>query len=166
LSDNVRSIEWAQYGVSNVHPLAFGFMACMTALALAPKRSRVVLAILGVCVFVPMEQRIVIGGLDFNMLRLITLVAWIRVFVKGEYRGLSFGKLDRFIVFWFVSTSFFYVLRVGPSGIVYRLGVSLDVLTVYFLIRVLVRTRERSAMDGRARKDRSRMRFSPVPSAA
>jgi hypothetical protein len=139
--NRVRIIEFAQYGVTNVHPLAIAFMACMTVLALAPRRSGVILAVLSVCVFMPMDQRVVIGGLDFSMLRLIMLVAWFRVLVRGEYRGLSFGKLDRFLLLWALSASLFYVLRVGPSGIVYRLGVSFDVLTAFFLIRVLVRTR-------------------------
>jgi hypothetical protein len=137
---DLRPIEFAQYGVTNLHPLALGFMVCMTVLALAPKRSAVILAVLLVCVLMPMEQRVVIGGLDFSMLRLILLVAWIRVFVKGEHRGLRFGKLDRLVVLWVLSASLFYVLRVGQSGIVYRLGVSFDVLTSFFLIRALVRT--------------------------
>lgn len=138
--NRVRTIQFAQYGVTNVHPLVIGFMACMTALAFAPKRSAAVLAVLSVCVFMPMEQRIVIWGLDFNMLRLIMIVAWIRVLVRGEHRGLRLGRLDRVLLLWVISTSVLYVLRVGPSGIVYRLGVSFDVLTAFFLIRVLVRT--------------------------
>jgi hypothetical protein len=139
--NDVRTIEFGQFGTTNFHPVAFGFMACMTALALAPRRSGAILAVLSVCVFMPQEQRIVIGGLDFSMLRLIMIVAWLRVFVRGEYRGFSFGKLDRFVLLWVLSASFFYVLRVGPSGIVYRLGASFDALTAFFLIRVLVRTR-------------------------
>jgi len=136
----VRTIEFAQYDVTNVHPFATAFMVCMTVLALAPKRLAVILGVLSVCMLMPMDQRIVIGGLDFTMLRLFMIVAWIRVFVRGEFRGLSFGKLDRLIVLWVLFGSLFYVLRVGSSGIVYRLGSSFDVLTAYFLIRVLVRT--------------------------
>jgi hypothetical protein len=139
--NRVRTLELAQYGATNLHPLVIVFMICMTALALAPKRSAVTFAVLAVCVFMPMEQRVVIGGLDFSMLRLIMIVAWIRVVVKGEYRGFRMGKLDWLFLFWVFSASLFYVLRVGPSGIVYRLGVSFDSLTAFFLIRMLVRTR-------------------------
>jgi len=138
--NKVRNIEFAQFGVTNVHPLAIAFMVCTSALVLAPKRSAAILALLSVCVFMPMEQRIVIGGIDFSMLRLTMFVAWIRVFVRGEYRGLTFGKLDRVFVLWVLSASLFYVLRVGPTGITYRLGVSFDALAAFFLIRVLVRT--------------------------
>lgn len=139
--NRVREIEFAQYGATNMHPLVIVFMICMTGLALSSKRSAVVLAVLAVCVLMPMEQRVVIGGLDFSMLRLIMIVAWIRVLVKGEYRGFRMGRLDWLFLFWAFSASLFYVLRVGPSGIVYRLGVSFDSLTAFFLIRMLVRTR-------------------------
>ena len=73
------------------------------------------------------------------MLRLITLAAWARVSVKGEYRGLHLNRLDHLVLLWVVSASLFYVLRVGPSGIPYRLGVSFDALSAFFLMRVLVR---------------------------
>lgn len=139
--DNVRTIEFAQYGVTNFHPLAIVFMVCMTVLALAPKRSGVTLSILAVCVFMPSEQRIVIAGVDLSMLRCLMLLAWIRVVARAEYRGLTFGRLDRLLLLWVVCASLFHVLRVGPSGIVYRLGVSFDALSAYFLIRVLVRRR-------------------------
>lgn len=139
---DTRAIEFAQFGVTNFHPLAFAFMAVMTVLTFARARSTAILAVLLVCVFMPEEQRVVIGGLDFSMLRLIMISAWIRVFVRGEYRGMSFGSLDRVFVLWMISSSIFYLLRVGPSGIVYRLGVSFDALTAFFLIRMLVRKRD------------------------
>jgi hypothetical protein len=136
-----REIEFAQYGATNLHPLVIVFMICMTGLTLASRRSAVVFAVLAICVLMPMEQRVVIGGLDFSMLRLIMIVAWTRVLVKGEYRGFRMGELDWLFLAWAFSASLFYVLRVGPGGIVYRLGVSFDSLTAYFLIRMLVRTR-------------------------
>ena len=138
---DVRNIEFAQFGATNVHPLAVGFLACASALVFSRKRSAATLAILAVCVFMPADQRIVIGGLDFSMLRLVAIVALIRIFIRGEYRGLSFGKVDLYFVLFVFSASFFHVLRVGPSGIVFRLGTSFDALTAFFLIRVFVRSR-------------------------
>ena len=139
--DKVRSIEFAQYNATNVHPVAIAFMICMSALVFAPKRSAAVFAALCVCVFMPMEQRVIVAGLDFSMLRLIMFVAWTRVLVRGEHRGFKFERLDRYVVLWILSASFFFVLRVGPGGIVNRLGVGFDVLSAFFLIRVLVKTR-------------------------
>ena len=140
MSTAVRTIEFAEFGETNFHPIAIAFMACMAILVFSRKRSTVVFAVLCVCVFMPQEQRIVIGGLDFNMLRLITIVAWIRILIRGEQHALKLGELDRYIILWVLSASLFYVLRIGPGGIVYRLGTSFDGLSAFFLIRVLVRT--------------------------
>ncbi len=114
--DEVRVIEFAQYDVTNVHPLAIVFMAVMTVLVVAPKRSAATLAILSVCIFMPMEQRVVIGGLDFSMLRLISMVALIRIIVRREYRAFNFGKLDRVFLLWVLLGASFFLVRVGSSG--------------------------------------------------
>jgi hypothetical protein len=135
-----RDVEFATYGVTNLHPLAIVFMACMFALALMSRRSAALLAIVLVCVFMPMEQRIVIGGLDFTMLRLVMMVVWVRVLLKGEFRELALSRLDHLILMWAISASLFSVLRVGTNAIPYRLGVSFDVLSAFFLTRILVRT--------------------------
>jgi hypothetical protein len=140
-ANSIREIQFEQYGATNLHPLAIVFMLVMFALAFAPKRTSPILAVLSVCVLVPMEQRVVIGGLDFSLLRLILIAALVRVFVKGEHRGLRLGKLDRIFLAWVLVGASVYVLRVGPSGIANRLGFVLDALTAYFVIRTLVRTR-------------------------
>lgn len=139
---NVRAIEFAQFGVTNVHPLTIVLMLIMGGFVVSKKRSGAVFAVLSICIFIPMEQRIVVGGLDFSMLRLIVVLGWIRVLVKQEYRGVRFGNLDRLVLLWTISAAFFYLLRVGPSAIAYRLGLAMDVLGSYFLLRLLVRTRE------------------------
>ena len=58
--------------------------------------------------------------------------------------GLRLRKLDRVFVLWLFSASFFWVLSEGPSAIVYRRGVSSDVFTGFFLIRMLIRTRDQA----------------------
>ena len=139
--DVVRTIEFAQYDVTNVHKVAILFMLLMTGLTLSPRRSAATFAILSVCIFMPMEQRVVVGGLDFSMLRLITIVAFIRILIRGEFRDFRFGSMDRLFLFWVVSASSFYLLRTGSGGFVYRLGISFDALMSYFVMRALVRTR-------------------------
>jgi hypothetical protein len=134
--------QFAVYGTTNIHPIAVVFMLCMAGLVLRARRSTALFAVLLVCVFMPTMQRIVIGGLDFGMIRLIMIAAWARVVVRREYRGFKPGKFDLIFVLWTASLGIVYVLNVGPSGIVTRLGASFDALTVFFLFRVLVRTRE------------------------
>lgn len=138
--DEVRVIEFAKYDVTNVHPLAIAFMAVMILLTLAPKRSAATFALLSVCLLMHMDQRIVVGGLDFSMLRLITIVALIRILFRGEYRGFKFGKLDRYFFLWVLSAGFIYFLRVGGRGVVESLGYTFDALGSFYVMRVLVRT--------------------------
>ena len=118
------------------------FMLSMAAIVLWASAPRALFAAILVCIFMPMMQRVVVGGLDFSMMRLIMLVAWARVLLRGEYRGFKPSKFDLFFVLWITSSAIVYVLRLGPSGIVPRLGTSFDALTVFFLFRVLVRRRE------------------------
>lgn len=136
----VRHIEFAQYDVTNVHPVAGLFVATMGALAFVPRPAAATLSMLAVCVFMPMDQRLVVGGLDFSMLRLIELVIVMRILIRGENRGLELDRVDRLVLFWVLSASFFYVVRVGPSGFVTTLGYSFDALVSYFAMRMLVRT--------------------------
>jgi len=139
--DEVRVIEFAKYDVTNVHPLAIVFMIAMTAFAVAPKRSGATFALLAVCLLMPMEQRVVIGGFDFSLLRIITIVAFLRILFRGEFRRFHFGSLDRLFLFWVASEACFFTLRGDPSGFVFILGVTFDALMSYFVMRALVRTR-------------------------
>ena len=151
MNDDVRDMThvFLHYGKTNIHPVAAVFMLCMVGLVLSRRRSRTVLAVLLVCVFMPMMQRLVIAGLDFSMMRLILMLAWASIIVRGEYRGFKPGKIDWVFLLWTSSLAVFYVLRVGPSGIVYRLGTTFDALTVFFLFRILVRRPEGVALIAR-----------------
>ncbi len=138
--NQVRHIEFAQYGVTNLHAAAIVFMAIMAILVFAPKRTTAAVAVLSVCIFMPMAQRVVIGGLDFPMSRLIAIIAALRVLIKGEHHGLAIGKLDHLVLYWVLSGSVFGILRVGMSGLVPSLGHAFDVIGSYLIMRLLVRT--------------------------
>ena len=131
-----------EYGTTNIHPITVVFMLCMVGLTLSRPPSRPIFAFLLVCVFMPLKQRLVLVGLDFNMMRLILIVAWARILVRGEYRGLRLERIDRLFLLWTASGAILYVLRVGSSGVVRSLGTGFDALTVFFLFRALVRRRE------------------------
>ncbi len=115
-------------------------MAIMAILVFAPKRTTAAIAVLSVCIFMPMAQRVVVGGLDFPMSRLIAIMVALRVLIKGQHRSFAMGKLDRLVLYWVLSGSVVGVLRVGMSGVVPSLGHSFDVLASYLIVRILVRT--------------------------
>lgn len=143
MNEEVTTV-FAVYGKTNFHPVAIVFMLCMVGLVFWSSRSRSLAAVILVCIFMPAMQRVVVGGLDFSMMRLIIIAAWLRILIRGEYRGFKPTKFDLFFVVWIASLGAFYVFRLGASGIVPRLGTSVDALGVFFLFRILVRTREQA----------------------
>jgi hypothetical protein len=133
---------WGSYGTTVLHPVFIVFMLCMLGLVLFSGRSRAILAVLLVCFFVPNAQRLVVGELDFSMLRLILLIAWARVLVRREYRGFKATKLDGIFVLWTASAAILHLLRTGGGGFASTMASSVDALTAFFLFRVLVRRRK------------------------
>jgi len=131
-----------EYGQTSLHPITVLFWLIMVGMVLFSSRSRAILAVILICVFMPHMQRLVVAGVDFSMLRLLMLFAWTRILWRGEYRGFTPAKLDNLVVLWAISASVIYMLRVGPSGIGWALGAAFDRLTVFFFVRLLVRTPE------------------------
>lgn len=127
--------------VTTLHPLA-GAMLLVAAIAtfVLPRR-HVFFPVILLTVLVPAAQRLVILGLDFHFLRLMTLAGWIRVLARGEYRPLRMTPLDWAMVAWTIARLVAVVLRRGsPGALVNQLGQGFDALGIYLLARVYVRS--------------------------
>jgi hypothetical protein len=69
---------------TTLHPVALVVLLIMAAATLAaPRRYAPVPLFLTAC-FVSQAQRIVVFTLDFDLLRILTTIGWVRVFLKGE----------------------------------------------------------------------------------
>jgi hypothetical protein len=92
-----------------------------------------------VACFVVPWQRIVVGTIDFTLIRLITLVGFARVIVRNEFNRLRWNRLDTaMLAFTFVQV--FIVLLVDiPGAFTSRLGGALDSFGIYLLCRCLIR---------------------------
>jgi hypothetical protein len=128
-----------EYGVTHIHPLAL--LATLTAgvFLLVARRSQAALAIALVACLIPVAQRVVVASLDFNMIRLLILFGWLRLFARGELRALRLNEMDFAFLAWVFTASTMYVIREASAGaLVYRLGALFDSVGVYFLFRVLL----------------------------
>lgn len=126
--------------VSVIHPLALAFTILAGILMLAlPRRSAIVPLMLGV-VFIPQNQRLVIASLDFYILRLLVIFGWTRVLMRAEHMSVKLNTIDKLMIMWAVSevTAYTLLWQTGQAFI-NRLGLSFDILGIYFLIRFLVR---------------------------
>ena len=138
--DDVRHIEWTEYGTTVIHPVALCFTLAMGLLLLWLRRSQAVLPFALVATLIPVAQRVVIATLDFNMMRILLLFGWARALARDELRRIRLNRLDVAIVVWLACGALVHVLREGTlSSFVHRLGYSFDAIGAYFLFRVLVR---------------------------
>lgn len=131
--------EW--HGSTFIHPLA---LATLIGLAiwmfLAPRRHAIFPFLILIC-FIPSAQRIVIGGADFTLLRLMAIAGMARILSRNEFSSIRFNRIDKVYVAWVLVGSIVYVVQQAQvSAAVYVAGTSLDMLGAYFVARVFIQT--------------------------
>lgn len=128
------------YGQTSLHPvalvavvlLAFAILSLPRRLALAP----MVIA----ATSIPMSQRLVLGGADFTLIRLLLLAYFLRLLFRGEARGFVWDRLDTTVLVWTILGTLIKTIHYGDTGaLVNRLGWSYDVLLTYFAARFLIK---------------------------
>jgi hypothetical protein len=130
-----------KYGQTDIHPVALLLTLAMGVAMLMVRRDRAVVPLLIVACLVTHAQRIVVGGLDFSMLRLVILFGWARLLFRGETSSYRWHPLDGAMIAWQLLATVAYMLgpRASTAAFVFRLGTSLDALGIYFLFRILLR---------------------------
>ncbi len=126
---------------TNIHPVGLVAVILMgIAVLVLPRRYSLVPFLVMACFIAP-TQRLVLMTLDFNLLRLLILFGWARVFMSGEGSGFKWNRLDSLIVLWTLSGTLILTLREATlAGFVYRLGMMYDAIGLYFLFRILIRS--------------------------
>lgn len=126
--------------LTQIHPLSLTFALVSGFLMLLLPRRAAMVPLLFAVVFIPLQQRIVIFTLDFFVLRILVLFGWIRVMMRGEFQGLVLNRIDKLMLLWALSSIVMYtILWRTPGAFINRLGISFDIIGVYFLTRFLVR---------------------------
>lgn len=106
---------------------------------LLPRRYALVPLIILTC-YMTMGQRVIIATLDFTMLRIVILFGWVRIAVRGEFRGIRFNVVDKLLLLWvLVSMITYTLLWQTPEAFINRLGLAYNAAGLYFLFRFLLR---------------------------
>lgn len=135
----IEKIDYADQTI--VHPVGLLAWFVLAALILLLPRSRAIVPVFVLACFVPPAQRVAIAGLDFTLLRLLLIVGWARFLFRREHQGLRLIALDRVVIAYAVVSSLANIaLRGTASAVIYNLGAAFDVLTMYFLARVFLRS--------------------------
>jgi hypothetical protein len=118
--------------------LGFTLLICVLMLVL-PRRYALVPVIILTC-YMTMGERIMVAGANFTMIRILTLVGWMRIIVQGEIRSLRLNPIDKVMMAWVISSVMMYTLlwQTGQAFI-NRVGFAYDTFGLYFLFRFLIR---------------------------
>jgi len=126
--------------VANVCPLGLAAVLMLGSLMLTVPRRWAFLTMFVMACFVSAGQKIVVFSLDFSFLRIMVIFGMLRIIYRREFRRFIWRPCDRVIVLWCICGTIIYVLQQGSfSALVYRMGVSYDILGIYFVARCLIR---------------------------
>lgn len=130
--------EW--HNETTLHPAGlFAVLVLGIATLLLPRRYAIFPLILMAC-FIPSAQRLVLMGVDLNLLRILVLFAWARLTLRSEFKGFSWNLLDTLIVGWMISGTLINTLQYGTqSAFINRCGWMFDGLGMYFFFRCVLR---------------------------
>ena len=129
------------YDQTTLHPIGFIAVMLLGITMLVVPRRFALIPILVMACFISPAQRIVIATLDFNLIRLMILFGWCRVFLHAEVSSFKWKGLDVAVVMWAVIATVVVTLREGTiQAFIYRLGLTFDAIGMYLLFRILIHT--------------------------
>ena len=127
------------YNQTVLNPIAFAFTIIMCITILTVRREYIIVPLILLACFITNMQRISIAGIDFSMLRIITIIGLVRIAIRRDQLSMTFNSIDKLMVYYSVIRIITYtVLWSERTAFIFMLGQSLDTLGAYFLIRLAI----------------------------
>ena len=129
------------YNSTVLHPLAGVMTVVLGGMVMGLPRRFAFLPFLVLVCFISSAQRIAVGGLDFNLLRILVIFAMARLIFRGELKQMKWCGMDSAMIGWAIWQAIGYNQLRGweMSGIIYQCGQKFEALGLYFAIRGLLR---------------------------
>lgn len=129
--------EWHNH--TTLHPVGLiSVLVLGVLLVLLPRRYAMLPMIVLVC-FIPSAQRLIVFGADFTLLRILVVFGWARLFLRNEFQGLVWNKLDTLMTVWIATAAIIITLRIQTVSVaINQCGNILDALGMYFLFRCIL----------------------------
>lgn len=136
-------------GGSDTTTLAVGtaiFVTIAVVMMFFVPKKYAVLPYLYVSLFIPYSQVLVVGGLHFNVYRILLPFVWVRA-LTGRRDDITekfkLNGIDKAVLLWaFADTVCASIQWATWGAVVNRFGFLYNVLGIYFALRLLIRTRE------------------------
>ncbi len=105
-----------------------------------PRRYLLIPYILGAC-FAPADQTLMVGELNFQVLRILVVVGMLRLALRGEIIAIRWNRFDKLILAWFVIESVIYVMQwMSLAAFISRCGRFVEWLCLYWVFRQTIRS--------------------------
>lgn len=146
LAQNIRSMSESFGGLefkdtTTLHPMGLAMTAACGIALLLVRREYAVWPFIILACFVSSAQRLVVGGLDFNLIRLLVLFGFLRLVTRSEYNGVRWGWIDFAIMAFALTKTVVYTSRYGTtSAFIYQSGQVFDAIGGYLLMRCFLRS--------------------------
>jgi hypothetical protein len=119
--------------------LLIGLVLTVTVLVV-PRRYFVLPYIVAACL-IPSDQRVILMGLDFTVLRTLIAAGILRMFARNEIVSIQWNRFDKILFIWLICRSIVYILLwQDVSAVINRSGVLYDALGLYWLFRQNIRS--------------------------
>lgn len=126
---------------TTLHPFGLAAVLLLGAMMMLVDRRHAIWPMLLMACFIAPAQRVVIAGLDFDLLRLMVLCGWLRIMLRGEYANFRWLRLDTVLVLFLLSGMVIMtLLHQSSSTLVNRLGWVYNGAGMYFLFRMLIQS--------------------------
>ena len=129
-----------EYAPSGLNPAAIGFILLMGLLLLVLPRRRAVIPLFAAACYMTMGQVVDVAGLNFSIIRILVLVGWVRLLIRGEFRSIRWNAIDMAMLWWVIASVTIYTILWRTGGaFIYKCGQAYDAIGLYILFRALIR---------------------------
>ena len=116
------------------------FALAMALLILVLPRKYALAPVFALMCYMTLGERLMIGGLNFTMIRILLVFGWVRLICRKEIRSFKLNGIDTALLCWVVSRLVLHnVLWQNGQEFQNSLGGAYDEVGMYFLFRFLVR---------------------------
>lgn len=129
--------------IALITPLGLILTLVMGALMLLLPRRLALVPIIAMTCLMTLAQRLIVGGFDFTIIRILIMFGLVRIGLRGEIWSIKLNRIDKIILGFAMCSTIIYVLQWGSSdALVYKLGGAYNLLGLYFIFRAVVRDSE------------------------
>jgi hypothetical protein len=127
-------------GTTFINPLGLVFTLLMGALMLVVPRRFALVPVMILTCYMTMGERVMIGGLNFTMIRILLVFGWLRLLARQELHAFKLNPIDKAILLWVASSILMHTLLwQSYQEFINRLGGAYSTVGTYFLFRYLLR---------------------------